>query len=262
MKETDRQDFLRTDLWLSMAMMGAFLVLWEWLVLAGIIPALFFPAPSTILLTLFHLIGDGELAVHTGATLSRVALGLALGGIPGTLLGFMMGWSRRLRSVIDPWVAAVHPIPKIAILPLIMIVFGIGESSIVIVIAISAFFPMLINTMAGVRQISPIHFEVAQNYGASAIQIILRVIIPGSLPMVLVGARLALNTTLLITIAVELVTAQNGLGAMIWWAWQTLRVEQIYSSLFVVALLGILFNGLLQRLGQWLVPWETLQELE
>ena len=107
--------------------------------------------------------------------------------------------------------AAAHPIPKIAILPLVLIVFGIGETSKIVLIAVAAFFPMLINTMAGC-DIHPRHFEVAKNHGAGPL-VFRRVLWPGSLPLALAGARLALNTALVITVAVELLTARQGLGA-------------------------------------------------
>lgn len=188
-------------------------------------------------------------------------MGFFLGGISGLMLGLAMGWSRSLRMVIDPLIAAAHPVPKIAILPLIMILFGIGESSKIVVIAVATFFPMLINTVAGVRQINPIHFEVAENYGASLNKIFTRVIMPGSLPLVLTGARLALNMALLVAIAVELVSAQEGLGAMIWLAWQTFRTEELYVSLFVTAALGMILNFLLQRMTLYLVPWQTEQKI-
>ena len=126
-----------------------------------------------------------------------------------------------------------------------------------VVVAVGVFFPMLINTMAGVRQISLIHFEVAQNYGASLFKVFTRVVVPGSLPLVLTGARLALNIALLLTIAVEMVAAQEGLGEMIWFAWETLRTEELYASLIVIAALGISFNFLLQRLRARLVPWQV-----
>jgi NitT/TauT family transport system permease protein len=231
------------------------LIAWEWSVRSGRLSALFFPAPSTIVLTIVRLLASGELAMHMSATLSRVALGFVLGGAPGLALGLAMGWSRSLRAALDPLVAAVHPLPKIAVLPLIMIIFGIGESSKIVVIAVGTFFPMLINSMAGVRQISPIHFEVAENYGASPFKVLTRVIIPGSLPLVLAGARLALNIALLLAIAVELVSAREGLGEMIWFAWQTLRTEELYASLAVIGGIGIAFNLLLQFLSRRLVPW-------
>jgi NitT/TauT family transport system permease protein len=120
---------------------------------------------------------------------------------------------------------------------------------------------MLINSMAGVRQLSPIHFEVAENYGANPLQVLTRVVIPGSLPLVLVGARLAVNIALLFTIAVELVSAREGLGEMIWLAWQTLRTEELYASLAVIGALGIVFNLLLQFSARRLVAWHAEREV-
>jgi NitT/TauT family transport system permease protein len=120
---------------------------------------------------------------------------------------------------------------------------------------------MLIGAMEGVRQISPIHFEVARNCGASPAKVLARVVLPGSLPMLLAGARLALNTALLLAIAVELVLTKNGLGAMIWMAWQTLRVDRLYAALVAIAALGVAFNAILQRLSSTLVPWQEERQV-
>lgn len=245
--------------WLTVLIIFLVVIAWELGVYVGWLSSLFFPPPSVIVATFIRLIINNKLVDNTGITLWRVFLGLILGGIPGLILGLIMGWSHRLYRLINPFVAATHPIPKIAILPLIMIIFGIGESSKVVVIALTAFFPMLINTAAGVQQINPIHFEVAKNYGANLTKIFTRVIFPGSLPLMLTGLRLSLNFALLVAIAVELVSAQKGLGAMIWLAWQTLRTEELYVSLVVTSTLGILFNFFLQRLAVYLVPWKTEQ---
>ncbi|MGH9382715.1 MAG: ABC transporter permease [Vicinamibacterales bacterium] len=231
------------------------LAMWEWAARAGAVSALFFPAPSQVLRTLSDLISSGTLATHMAATLQRVGLGFLLGGLPGLLLGLAMGWSPRLRALVDPFVATLHPIPKIAVLPLFMMVFGLGETSKVVVIAAAVFFPMLINAMAGVRQIHPVHFEVAEAYGANPLQVCTQVVIPGSLPMLLTGARLAFNVGLLLTLAVELVAAQQGLGRMIWLAWQTMRTEELYAALFVIAGLGVGFSFALAGLTKYLAPW-------
>ncbi|MBN1314243.1 MAG: ABC transporter permease [Anaerolineales bacterium] len=247
----------RLERFLAAAIAIFVLAVWEWRARAGAISLLFFPAPSTIIATLFNLLANGELVTNTGATLSRLLRGFVLGGAPGLVLGLAMGWSRRLRAIIDPFIAAFHPVPKIAILPLIMIIFGIGETSKVVIIAVTTFFPMLINTMAGVRQISPTYFEVAENYGANLYQLFTRVVFPGSLPLILTGARLSLNIALLLTIAVELVSSRDGLGDMIWFAWETLRTEELYACLVVIAVLGIAFNLLLQFLTGRLAPWHV-----
>jgi len=243
---------------LTLAILGS----WEALSDLRIISPLFYPSSSTILVTLWQLLVSGKLWTNLAITLNRLGTGLVLGMIPGVVLGFLMGWSRKLRVVIDPFIAALHPIPKTAIFPLVLILLGIGESSKVFTIAIATFFPVLINSMAGVRQINPVYFEVANNYGARVINTFTRVILPGSMPMVLVGVRIAFNNTLMITIALELLAARTGLGVLIWYAWETLRTQELYATLIVIAIIGILANYLLQKLTQAIVPWSihVLQE--
>jgi NitT/TauT family transport system permease protein len=204
-----------------------------------------------------ELLLSGELVQHMGATLSRLIFGFLLGGVPAYLIGIWMGYSRKARRLLDPFVAALHPIPKISMLPIIMMVLGIGSASRTFVIALSTFFPLLINTMAGVRQIHPIYFEVARNYGAGSLQTFRKVVIPGSLPFVLAGARVALNVALSLTIAVELITADEGIGKMIWLAWQTLRIEDVYAGVVMAAAIGIGIRALIQFLSARLVPWQT-----
>ncbi len=242
--------------WGALILVVSGLLMWEWQVRAGNISALFFPAPLVIIRTLVQRFANGEWLSHLLATLSRLVLGFTIGSTTGLVLGVSMGWSRRLRVVADPLLAAAHPVPKIAVLPLVMILFGIGETSKIVLIAVTAFFPMVINTMVGVRQINPLYFEVVRNYGAPPLKVFRRIIIPGSLPLILTGLRLALNVSLLITIAVELVTAQQGLGALIWLAWETLRTEELYASLTVIAALGIIMNVLIQRLTSTILPWK------
>ncbi len=171
-------------------------------------------------------------------------------------LGLLMGWSKRLRRVFDPIVAASHPLPKIAVLPLLLIILGIGESAKITAIALAAFFPMLINAMAGVQEIHPAHFELARGYGANRLQIFLRVVLPASLPMVMAGVRLAMNVAWLVTIAVEIVAASSGLGSMIWMARETMHTEEIYAALVVISLIGVCANWVLRELTLRLIPWQ------
>lgn len=253
------QIWLRFEPWISALLVLVGLAVWEAMARAGKISVLFFPAPSSIFRTLFELSLNGKLVEATAATLGRLAIGFILGSIPGLILGLIMGWLPRVRAIADPVIAALHPIPKIAIFPLIMIIFGIGEASKIVAIAISAFFPVLINSMAGVRQISPVYFEVTKNYGASPWKTFTRVILPGSLPLVLTGARLAINVAMVIGIAVELSAAKEGLGVMVWFSWQTLRTEELYASLIIIGLLGFSINQILQHLSHRLAPWYDLQ---
>ncbi|MBN2549957.1 MAG: ABC transporter permease [Anaerolineales bacterium] len=253
------QVWLRFEPWISTLFVLVGLAIWEVAARAGKVSILFFPAPSTIFSTLFELTVSGKIFEATAATLSRLVIGFIIGSVPGLILGLTMGWLPRVRAIADPIIAALHPIPKIAIFPLIMIIFGIGEASKIVAIAISAFFPVLINSMAGVRQINPVYFEVTKNYGANPWKIFTRVILPGSLPLVLTGARLAINIAMVIGIAVELSAAKEGLGVMVWFSWQTLRTEELYASLIIIGLLGFGINQILQHLSHRLAPWYDLQ---
>ncbi|MCX6033083.1 MAG: ABC transporter permease [Chloroflexi bacterium] len=233
------------------------LLAWEGSVFAGWLSALFFPAPSTILKALGEALLNGSLLKALTATLARLCVGLVSGGAVGVFVGLLMGWSRRLGALFDPLVAALYPIPKIAILPLVMILFGIGETSKIVLIAVSSFFPLLINTMVGVQQTASVYREIAENYGASRRKFMTRVLVPGSLPLILAGTRLAFNTAFVITLSVELLTTQTGLGATIWLAWQTMRLRQLYATLVVIALLGLGANFLIAKVTARLVPWQT-----
>jgi NitT/TauT family transport system permease protein len=246
---------MRLEPWIPVLTIGFGLLLWEWLAQTGKLSRLFFPPPTQILGSLWKMLSSGKLTLHLKATIERLLIGFSIGGLTGLILGLAMGWSSRLRQIVDPLIAALHPIPKIAIFPLIMIIFGIGEASKIVAIAIAAFFPMLINSMAGVRQLNPVYFEVTKNYGATPWKTFSRVIIPGSLPLILSGTRLALNIAMVIAIAVELLAAKEGLGVIIWFSWQTLRIEELYASLVIISLVGISINLVLQYLSHRLAPW-------
>jgi NitT/TauT family transport system permease protein len=247
--------------WPTVFLTAGLLVVWEMWARGKSVSTILFPAPSLIAATLAMQVSSGELLQTLAATLRRLVLGFIVGGIPALLLGLLMGFSARVRAAVDPLVAGAHSVPKIAVLPILMIVLGIGEAPKIVIVAAATFFPLLINTMMGVRQISPIHFEVAHSYGASAPRVFWRVLVPGSLPHILSGTRIALNGALLITIALEIVAARTGLGAAIWLAWQTLRTEELFAALAVASLLGISFNATLIRLEKRLVPWHSTPEI-
>jgi len=232
------------------------LAAWELAARAGWISTLFFPAPSSIAGTLAAWIVSGELAVNLGATLYRFGAGLAAGGAAGFAFGLVLGLSGRLRRILDPLVSGLYSLPKLALFPLFLIFFGLGDSSRIVLIALAAFFPMLINTMGGVQQINPDYLEIARSYGTSRGLLLRRVVFPGSLPSVLSGLRLAVGTSLMITVAVELINARTGLGAVIWMAWQTLRTEVLYVALLATATLGITSHVLLEFLSRRLIPWQ------
>lgn len=239
-------------------MVIAGLLAWEWAVRSGRVSPLFFPAPATVGAALTRLLVEDTLLVDAGLTLYRADVGLLIGATSGIILGLMMGWSIRVRSVAEPFVAALHPIPKTALFPLLLIFMGLNEKPRLALIALSAFFPLLINTMNSVSSIEPTLLEAAANYGARGFNLFRRVFLPASLPGILSGTRIAANTAMTIAITVELLTSQNGLGARIWMAWETLRTENLFATLIVIATIGLAINWLLTRLARRLMPWSPL----
>lgn len=235
----------------------AVLALWEVLVRVGVLRGLFLPAPSAIGRSLFTLAESGALAPHLGATLLRITAGLGVGAAIGVLLGLLMGTSRPLQRTIDPLVAALHPIPKLAFFPLLIVLFGVGERSKLAAVALGAFFPMLLNTMAGVRSLKPVHLELARNHGATRAQLFGRILLPGSLPMMLTGLRLSSNVAFHSTIGVEMVGSRTGIGSLLWLSWQTFRIDQLYAVLAVIAAIGIALATLVRLVAARLAPWQS-----
>lgn len=250
---------LNTDgIWYKLLPVGSLagiLLLWELCGRLGLLNPLFFPVPSLIAIAFCSMLADGEIQANLSITLLRVFAGFLIGTIPGISIGLLMGASERTRLLLDPVVAATYPIPKLAIFPLLMIIFGIGELSKIMAIAIGCFFLVLINSMAGVRNINKVYFEVAKNYGANKRQLFTRVILPASLPMVFTGIRLALGTSLIVVVGVEFVSANYGIGALIWNAWETFEIEKLYVGIFLCAILGILFTVILKWVEERITPW-------
>ena len=231
------------------------LFLWEFLVQVGLLDKRFFPAPTSIVGTFGSLITSGELFRHLQASIARIIIGFLLGAIPALIVGVIMGLSRWVRAFLSPMVAALYPIPKIAILPLVMLIFGLGEQSKWVIIAIGVFFLVLYNTMAGVMNIPNIYLDVGRNFGASKVQFFYTVALPGALPLIFTGIKLAAGVALLIIVAAEFVGAKTGIGYMIWQSWQTFSVETMYVGLVVISMLGYLVSLGLDELEHVLIPW-------
>ena len=265
----------------------ALLLVWEALAGSGILNPRWFPPPSRIAAALWELTatydrfnrttllgrpwlvpgafaesGWAGLAAlaresHVGATLGRVLGGFAIGAVPGVLLGMVMGLNRTVRMMLDTTMSAIYVLPKIAIFPILMLVFPnpFGEGPKVAVVAISALFLVAISTMAGVQGIDRVYLEAGRNFGASRAQMLRHVILPGALPIVFSGLRLALGTALIVIVAVEFVRADRGVGFLIYYYWQVLVTPRMYAALVVVMLLGVGLTALLQWVERLVMPW-------
>ena len=228
--------------------------LWETAARVHWIDGSYFPPPTRIVASLMML-AQNELGETVLITLQRLVAGVLLGVIPGVLAGLAVGSSPRLLRIVDPFIAAIHPLPKIVLFPLFIVIFGVGESAKIASIGLTVFFPSMINSAAGARQIPPLYLEVIRGYGGGRWAAFRHVVLPGSLPLILNGIRISLNLGLLVTIAMEFTVVSPGIGSVIWLALQTMRIEQLYAGIVVISIIGMLLNfpihWLLRRTAQW-----------
>jgi len=201
---------------------------------------------------------NGELWVHVSVSLERIAVGFLLGAVPGIIIGLAMGLFSPIRVIIQPLIDGTFPIPKIALLPLYIMIFGIGEESKYAIIATAVIYLVLINTVAGVRNIEKIYLDVGANFHASRLMMFTDIALPGALPMIMTGVKLGSGVALLVLVAAELVGAKTGLGYLIWTSWQVFQVEKMYVGLMVIAILGFVVAILLNWLQRVVVPWKNV----
>ena len=233
----------------------AVVALWQFASNMGWTNQRYVPSPLAIAQAGWDLALSGRLAIDIGASLRRLVIGFVLGAVPGILLGMIMGLNRWVRAAVDPLVAALYPIPKIAILPLLMLAFGLGDASKVAVVAMSVLFLTIINTTTGVVQLDRIYFEVARNYGTPWYKLFTRVILPGALPVIFAGLRISLGVSLVVLVGAEFVASDAGIGYLIWVSWQTLVVENMFVGIIVITILGVLSTLFLHEVERLLVPW-------
>jgi ABC-type nitrate/sulfonate/bicarbonate transport system permease component len=229
--------------------------LWEAAVRGRLLDARFFPPPSLVLLTLYQLLADGTIVQHTVTTVARVLAGFGIGAAAGLAAGLALGTVQPLRVALEPTISALYVIPKVAILPLVMLIFGLGEASKVAIVAIATFFIVVINTTAAVVGVEPIYVEAGRAFGARRLAMFRHIVLPGALPVIMTGMRLALGTALIVVIAAEFVATQEGIGFFIWHAWNTLRPEEMFAGFIVIAALGMLSYAGIRWFGYRVMPW-------
>jgi taurine transport system permease protein len=238
-----------------LAVFGAWwLVTW-----AGLIPPLYLPGPAAVFRKLVEVARDGYMDAtlwqHFQASLLRVLVALVLGVATAVPLGLALGLNRVLRALVDPLIEFYRPIPPLAYLPLIVIWFGIGEVSKILLIYLAIFAPVVVATAAGVLAVDPIRIRVAQSLGATRLQLVRFVVLPSALPTIMTGIRIALGAGWSTLVAAELIAATRGLGFMIQSASQFLNTDLVVAGILVVALVALLIEIALRRVQHRLSPW-------
>src|SRR5262249_42638248 len=228
--------------------------LWQVLVQAGRINPLFLPAPLSVLAAMWEMTRSGELPWAVLVSLNRVAQGFVYGALLGVLLGLIAGAVRWVEDLLDPWVAAVYPIPKSALFPLFLLWFGLGNTSKIVTIAVGVLFLVLVNTMTGVRAINPVLLKAARDLGASRLQIFVKVILPGALPNIFTGLRLGAGMALILVFITEIEATKAGLGFLLWEAFQLMDTRHVFVGVVTFGLLGVAFTWALQGIERVCCP--------
>lgn len=231
------------------------LIVWEALAQVGWLSPQVLPAPSKVLRTAWKLTLSGALLTDLGVSLLRAAAGFVIGGSIGFILGTLVGFSRIAEALIDRSVQMIRAIPFLAVVPLVIVWFGVGEGQKIFLVSLGVAFPIYINTTLGIRQIDPKLLELGRVQGLSTWQLIRRIILPGALPSILTGVRYSLATAWLALVVAETVGAQSGLGFLAMDAREFLRTDVIVLTIVIYALIGVAADSIARLLERRLLAW-------
>lgn len=232
------------------------IVLWELVTRAGLLDPRFFPPLSDIVVTAVDELVNGRLGLDLVLTLQRLVVAFALAAVLGVAIGVASGRWRTVEMLIRPVTDTLYPLPKIALLPLFIIIVGRGEVAYIITAFATAFFQIIISTRGSVRDVPTDLIEAGRNFGATGVRFFTRLLFPAIAPGLLNGLRLGMATCLITLIAAEFVGAEYGLGAMIRRAGQQFAVEEVYAGILITGLLGLLINLAFRLATPVLLPWQ------
>ncbi len=219
-----------------------FLAIWEVVAQLNLIPGHFFPPFSTVMQEFYRLTANGVLGENLLSSLVRVLIGLGAGSIAGIAIGIIMGWEGAINKALHPIIRLLYPIPTLGWLPLLMLWIGINEMLPITLIFISSFFPVLYNTITGIRNVNKDYIQVARTLGASDLKILTTVVIPLALPNIFTGLRLTSGMAWRVIVAAEMVAIPTGIGALMMKAQSLIRIDIIIVGLIVLAVMSLSFE--------------------
>jgi sulfonate transport system permease protein len=231
------------------------LVVWEVLGRTGVIQSTILPVPSSVVTTAARSIASGDLQTNLMASLRRAALGFAVGSAAGFTLGVLVGFSRLADALLDRSLQMIRAVPFLAITPIVVVWFGIGEWGKVFVVALATTFPLYLNTVLGIRQVDPKLLEMARTFGLSPARVVFAVVLPGALASVLNGVRLALTTAWLALVGAEALGASSGIGFLATNAREFLQTDVMVLVIVIYALIGLTSDLFARWLERRLLAW-------
>lgn len=235
----------------------AILLLWEFVTQVGIIRSPSLPPVSKIFGTWYYLIVSGEILKQLGPSLLRLGVGYFWAVIFGIVLGLLMGYFPAVYNLFEPLTELLRPIPSPAYIPLAILFLGLGNEMKYFVIFFACFFPILLNTQSGVRGIDPVQINTGRTFGLSRLQIVRKIILPGSTPSILTGMRISLGIALIVVVVSEMVASNNGIGYFILNAQRFFNVSEMFAGIFSLAIVGYLLNAVFVRLESRILRWRV-----
>jgi len=232
------------------------LVLWDTAIRAHWVKPVFLPPPTTVLTTFYDLLVNGQFLLDLWVSIFTVVHGFIWGGVLGLLFGTAAGLSRLVERLFGPILNGIRQVPAIAWLPLIIMWVGIGDTGKLVVIAKSVFFPVFLNTLQGIRNVSREYVEVARVYEFTRLQLLRRVVFPAALPTIFVGIRFGAGISWAMIVAAEMLSGRKGLGFLLLQAQDLLMTDQVFVVIVVIGLVGYLIDLLLKRVERRLVRWK------
>lgn len=250
---------------LSIATLLVLVVVWWAVTALKLISPLFLPAPQQVLHQLYVIASpqgfmDATLWQHLAASLTRILIALLAAVVIGVPVGIAMGLNNTVRGILDPLIELYRPVPPLAYLPLMVIWFGIGETSKILLIYLAIFAPVALSAVAGVRSVSQVRVRAAQALGASKLQVLRYVVLPSALPEILTGIRIGLGVGWSTLVAAELIAATRGLGFMVQSAGEFLATDVVIAGISVIALIAFSLEIGLRALQRKLTPWHGEQQ--
>nr|WP_325344099.1 ABC transporter permease [Xylophilus sp.] len=240
---------------LGLAGVAAFLLLWEALPRLGVVSTAYLSPPSHVVAAIADLARDGSLARHVFASLQRSLYGLLLAIVSGVVLGLLMGWFSRFETVVDPILQLFRQTSALALFPVFILFFGIGETSKVAIIFWASFWPVLLNTIGGVKGVDQLLVHSARSMGASNLFVFAKVVLPAASPSIFTGVRLAGTYCITALVAAEMIGAHSGLGFLTLNSQEVFQIPTMYAGILLLALLGLLLNYLLALVERRLTRW-------
>ncbi len=241
--------------WISVLFFVLLIGFWQMASSLGWVSGLFLPSPLRIVDALQRLALSGELTQHVTASLARIGAGWAVGAVLGVVFGGLIGLFSIWRSVGVPFIAAMFPIPKIALLPLFILWLGIGEAPKIVTIALGVFYPIAIGTYAGVDNVARTLIRMGQSFNMPFHHIAFKIVAPGALPSVLAAVRISTSIALILMVSAEMIGADKGLGAFLLTAGNLMQTDNLMAGIVVVAAIGLCISGLLTLVERSMLSW-------